>query len=80
MTGDMKLSFPSGMFRGIWVYVNGKPIVEDPDTLVWERAYESGVFKTTRDEELDIRILVYTRDSLGPRGAGFSDGIYLQNV
>ena len=80
MTGKVKLNFPSGMFRGIWVYVNGKAIVEDPDTLVWEGAYEPPVFTTVRDEKLDIRILVYTRDTLGPRGAGFSDGIYLQNI
>ncbi|MBE6583598.1 MAG: DUF4982 domain-containing protein [Ruminococcaceae bacterium] len=78
MTGKMKLIMPSGMFRGIWVYVNGKLIVEDPDTLIWERSYETPAFDTFADEAMDIRILVYTRDYLGSRGAGFSDGIYLQ--
>ena len=66
------------MFRGIWVYVNGKTVVEDPDNLVWERSYETPSFETSKDETMEIRILVYTRDHLGPRGAGFSDGIYLQ--
>ena len=59
---------------------NGKTVVEDPEKLIWERSYETPVFETVKDEVMDIRILVYTRDFLGSRGAGFSDGIYMQNV
>ena len=80
MSGNVRLSFPSGMFSGIWVYVNGKTVIEEPDKLVWEGLYDTPAFETVKDETLDIRIMVYTKNHLGPRGAGFSDGIYLQNV
>ena len=80
LSGDVRLVFPSGMFRGIWVYVNGRTVTEEPDRVVWEESYGTPAFKIDRDETLDIRILVYTQDHLDTRGAGFSDGIYLQIV
>ena len=77
-TADYFIKFVWGQWDGVFVYVNGKCVLDLP----WRHAgaYKTGTFKLNHGEEIDIRILVHALPEHSKGGAGFADAISLEEA
>ena len=77
-TADYIIRFIWGHWDGVFVYINGKCVLDLP----WRHAgpYKTGAFRLCEGEEIDIRILVHALPEHAKAGAGFADAISLEEV
>ncbi len=77
-TADYFIKFVWGHWDGVFVYINGKCVLDLP----WRHAgeYKTGKFALCEGEEIDIRILVHALPEHSKSGAGFADAITLEEA
>lgn len=76
-----RLLLAKGMFTGIWVYVNGRCILEGRGQCATDQPFRTPEFDTASGDVTDIRILLrYSANDHDDRGAGISGGIYLEQL